>query len=176
MSNYISPKEIKQVINRTSDDQTKIIIFFIYNYGMTPEDVVQLTRRNFIIQNQVVRIQFDRIKTQTKHVFRIPDYFTQTLYKVLSRRKEKQPFFVGTNRKAMSAATLENRLFDETLHQNKKLDPRSLWESHLFWIFRKGYNFSEATKEYGIKHEDKEWSIWEEATQEKRVFPRLLDI
>ncbi|MCT4673426.1 MAG: hypothetical protein ACPGSG_02880 [Prolixibacteraceae bacterium] len=176
MSNYITPKEIQHVINRVKEDQTKVIIFLIYNYGMTPEDITSLIRRNFIIKNQIIRIHFERKKTQSSHVFKIPDYFTSTIYGILKKRDDKQPLLLGANRKRMSITTLENRLFQETLLQNKKLDFKTLWESHLFWIFRKGYNFSEAMKEYGLCHEDNEWEIWEEATKEKRVFPRLLDI
>ncbi|QZE14716.1 tyrosine-type recombinase/integrase [Halosquirtibacter laminarini] len=176
MEKYISPKVIKQIIYRTEDIQTQLIIFFIYNYGMRPIDILKLSRRNFIIKDQKIRIQFQRIKTATNHVFKIPDYFVQTIYKHIVKRKDNEPLFKGTNKKRMTEVTLENRLFQETLKQNKNLASETLWNSHLYWVFRKRYTLEEAIKEYNITKNSKAWKIWDDANCEKCSYPRLLDI
>jgi hypothetical protein len=66
-------------------------------------------------------------------------------------------------------------LFDLAVMMNKKITPGQVFDSHLFWLFRKGVSYSQAVEEYGIPLSGKSFKVWESAMVAKRLWPFLLE-
>jgi hypothetical protein len=76
---------------------------------------------------------------------------------------------------AITEAILSKDLFDLAIIFNRKITHEILFESHLYWLFRKGVGFSQAVTEYGLPIKGRPFQIWEEAMKTGKLWPFLLE-
>jgi len=75
----------------------------------------------------------------------------------------------------VSETILRKDLFDLAVVMNRKITTIDLFDSHLYWIFRKGVSFAQAVEEYGLSLSGKPFKIWENAMLTGRLWPVLLE-
>ena len=175
MEEFYSPEEIRLFISRCEADRQRIILFLIYNYGISIEEAIELKAGQFMVKADYILFNFTRKITSKQHTYKIQGENYRLFYRVLNKLQDHEPVLHKDKNLSISEAMVKKDLFDLAIVMNKKITPGQLFESHLFWLFRKGVSFSQAVEEYGIPISGKHFKVWESAIMAKRLWPFLLE-
>ena len=175
MEEFFSPEEIRLFINRCEADRQRVILFLIYNYGISIEEALELKAGQFMVKQDYILFNFTRKITLKQHTYKIQGEGYRFFYRVLNKLQDHEPLLHKDKNLPISEAMIKKDLFDLAIIMNKKITPGQLFESHLFWLFRKGVSFSQAVEEYGIPISGKHFKVWESAIMAKRLWPFLLE-
>jgi len=175
MEDFFSPEEIRALMVRCESDRQRIILFLLYNYGLTIEEALDLKARQFIIRPDYIVFNFTRKQTRKDHSYKIQFENYRLFYRVLNKLQDHEPLLHKDKNLRISDAMVKKDLFDLAVTMNRKITPGQLFDSHLFWLFRKGVSFAQAVEEYGISLSGKPFKIWESAMLSGRLWPFLLE-
>lgn len=175
MEDFFSPEEIRALMVRCESDRQRIILFLLYNYGLTIEEALDLKARQFIIRPDYILLNFTRKQTGKEHSYKIQFENYRLFYRVLNKLQDHEPLLHKDKNLPISDAMVKKDLFDLAVTMNRKITPGQLFDGHLFWLFRKGVSFAQAVEEYGISLSGKPFKIWESAMISGRLWPFLLD-
>jgi hypothetical protein len=175
MDEYFSPEDIRALMNRCESDRQRIILFLMYNYGLTSAEATEIKAGQFMIKPDYLRFNFTRKLTGKTHTYKIQFEHFRLFYRVLSKLQDHEPLLHKDKNIPISDTILKKDLFDLAVIINRKVTPPLLFESHLYWLFRKGVSFAQAVEEYGIALSGKPFKIWENAMLAGRLWPFLLE-
>ncbi len=175
MEDFFSPEEIRVLMTRCDSDRQRVILFLAYNYGITIEEALELKAGQFMLKPDYLLFNFTRKATGKAHTYKIQLENYRLLYRVLNKLQAHEPLLHKDKNLPISDAMVKKDLFDLAVSVNKKITPGQLFDSHLFWLFRKGVSFSQAVEEYGITLSGKPFKIWESAMMAGRLWPFPLE-
>jgi integrase len=175
MMEYFSPDEIRVMISRCVSDRQRLILFLLYNYGLTSDEAVDLKSGQFMLKPDYLLFNFTRKLTNKTHTFKIQNENFRLFYRVLNKLQDHEPILHKDKNLPISDVILRKDLFDLAIVINKKITRTQLFESHLYWLFRKGVSFAQAVEEYGIALSGKPFKVWENAMLSGRLWPILLE-
>jgi transposase len=89
--------------------------------------------------------------------------------------QDHEPLLHKDKNLPISDAMVKKDLFDLAVTMNRKITPGQLFDSHLYWLFRRGVSFAQAVEEYGISISGKPFKVWERAMLAGRLWPFLLE-
>jgi integrase len=175
MEDYFSPEEIRTLISRCDSDRQRIVLFLLYNYGLSVAEAAELKAGQFMLKPDYILFNFSRRLTGKSHTYKIQFENSRLLYRVLSKLQDHEPLLHKDKNLPISESIIKKDLFDLAVTMNRKITDAQLFESHLFWLFRKGVSFAQAVEEYGLALSGKPFKIWENAMLSGRLWPVLLD-
>lgn len=175
MEDFFSPEEIRALMVRCDSDRQRVILFLLYNYGLTIEEALELKAGQFMVKPDYVRFNFTRKQTGKAHSYKIQFENYRLFYRVLNKLQDHEPLLHKDKNLPISDAMVKKDLFDLAVTMNKKITPGQLFDSHLYWLFRKGVSFAQAVEEYGIALSGKPFKVWESAMLTGRLWPYLLE-
>ena len=175
MEEFFSPEEIRALMGRCESDRQRIILFLLYNYGLTIEESLELKAGQFMLKPDFVRFNFIRKLTGRAHSYKIQFENYRLFYRVLNKLQDHEPLLHKDKNLPISDAMVKKDLFDMAIALNRKITPSQLFESHLYWLFRRGVSFAQAVEEYGIPLSGKPFKVWEQAMLAGRLWPFLLE-
>lgn len=175
MSDYFSPDEVRNFISRASNDRQRLILFLTYNYGISVNEMMAISANQFMIKRDFILFNFTRKKTNKKHTYKIIGDNYRLFYRVIKKLQPHDPLLHKDKNLPISEALLKKDLFDLAVETNRKITPGAIFDSHLYWLFKRGMSFSQAVEEYGIPLTGRQFKIWEQAVADGRVWPLLLD-
>ena len=175
MEEYFSPDDIRALMSRCESDRQRIILFLMYNYGLTIDEALEIKSGQFMIKPDFIYFNFTRKLTCKAHTYKIQFENFRLFYRVLNKLQAHEPLLHKDKNLPISDSMLKKDLFDLAVTINKKITPGLLFESHLFWLFRKGISFAQAVEEYGIALSGKPFKVWESAMLSGRLWPFLLE-
>ncbi len=175
MEEYFSPDDIRALMSRCESDRQRIILFLMYNYGLTIDEALEIKSGQFMIKPDFIYFNFTRKLTGKAHTYKIQFENFRLFYRVLNKLQAHEPLLHKDKNLPISDSMLKKDLFDLAVTINKKITPGLLFESHLFWLFRKGISFAQAVEEYGIALSGKPFKVWESAMLSGRLWPFLLE-
>jgi hypothetical protein len=175
MEDFFSPEEIRTLMSRCESDRQRIILFLLYNYGLTVEEALEIKSGQFMLKPDYLRLNFTRKLTGKTHSYKIQFDNYRLFYRVLSKLQTHEPVLHKDKNMPISDSVLKKDLFDLAVTINRKVTPGILFDSHLYWLFRKGVSFAQAVEEYGISLSGRPFKIWESAMLSGRLWPFLLE-
>ena len=175
MEDYFSPEEIRTLMSRCESDRQRIILFLLYNYGVTIEEAVELKSGQFMVKPDYLLFNFTRRLTGKTHTYKIQFENFRLFYRVLNKLQPHEPLLHKDKNLPITETIFKKDLFDLAVIMNRKITAIQLFESHLFWLFRKGVSFAQAVEEYGLSLSGKPFKIWESAMVSGRLWPVLLE-
>jgi hypothetical protein len=175
MEEYFSPEDIRGLMSRCESDRQRLILFLMYNYGLTTDEAVEIKSGQFMIKPDFIYFNFTRKLSGKSHTYKIQFENFRLFYRILNKLQDHEPLLHKDKNVPISDAILRKDLFDLAVTINKKITPGLLFESHLFWLFRKGVSFAQAVEEYGIALSGKPFKVWEKAMVSGRLWPFLLE-
>ena len=175
MEEYFSPEDIRSLMSRCESDRQRIILFLMYNYGLTIDEALEIKSGQFMIKPDFILFNFTRKLTGKAHTYKIQFENFRLFYRVLNKLQAHEPLLHKDKNLPISDSMLKKDLFDLAVTINKKITPGLLFESHLYWLFRKGISFAQAVEEYGIALSGKPFKVWESAMLSGRLWPFLLE-
>ena len=175
MEDYFSPEDIRSLMSRCESDRQRIILFLMYNYGLTTDEALEIKSGQFMIKPDFIYFNFTRKLTGKAHTYKIQFENFRLFYRVLNKLQAHEPLLHKDKNLPISDSMLKKDLFDLAVTINKKITPGLLFESHLYWLFRKGISFAQAVEEYGIALSGKPFKVWESAMLSGRLWPFLLE-
>lgn len=175
MEEFFSPDEIRALMSRCESDRQRIILFLLYNYGLTIDEALDLKAGQFIVKPDLVRFNFTRKLTGKTHSYKIQFENYRLFYRVLNKLQDYEPLLHKDKNLPISDAMVKKDLFDMAVTLNRKITAGQLFDSHLYWLFRRGVSFSQAVEEYGIPLSGKPFKVWEDAMVAGRLWPFLLE-
>ncbi len=175
MEEYFSPEDIRALMSRCESDRQRIILFLMYNYGLTIDESLEIKSGQFMIKPDFIYFNFTRKLTGKAHTYKIQFENFRLFYRVLNKLQAHEPLLHKDKNLPISDSMLKKDLFDLAVTINKKITPGLLFESHLYWLFRKGISFAQAVEEYGIALSGKPFKVWENAMVSGRLWPFLLE-
>ncbi len=175
MEEFFSPEEVRLFINKCETDRQRIILFLIYNFGISPEEAVDIKAGQFMTKADYILFNFTRRLTQKQHTYKIQGENYRMFYRALNKLQTSDPLLHRDKNLPVSEAIIKKDLFDLAVIMNRKITVGRLFDSHLFWLFRRGVTYSQAVEEYGIPLSGKPFKIWENAMMAKRLWPFLLE-
>ena len=175
MEEFFSPDEIRALMSRCESDRQRIILFLLYNYGLTIDEALDLKAGQFIVKPDLVRFNFTRKLTGKTHSYKIQFENYRLFYRVLNKLQDYEPLLHKDKNLPISDAMVKKDLFDMAVTLNRKITAGQLFDSHLYWLFRRGVGFSQAVEEYGIPLSGKPFKVWEDAMVAGRLWPFLLE-
>jgi integrase len=175
MEEFFSPDEIRALMSRCESDRQRVILFLLYNYGLTIDEALDLKAGQFIVKPDLVRFNFTRKLTGKTHSYKIQFENYRLFYRVLNKLQDYEPLLHKDKNLPISDAMVKKDLFDMAVTLNRKITAGQLFDSHLYWLFRRGVSFSQAVEEYGIPLSGKPFKVWEEAMVAGRLWPFLLE-
>lgn len=175
MEDFFSPEEIRALMVRCDTDRQRIILFLLYNYGLTIEEALDLKAGQFIVNPDTIRFHFTRKINGKSHTYKIKFENYRLFYRVLNKLQAHEPLLHKDKNQPISEAMIKKDLFDMAITMNRKITFEQLFDSHLYWLFRKGVGFAQAVEEYGISLSGKPFKIWESAMASGRMWPFLLE-
>jgi hypothetical protein len=89
--------------------------------------------------------------------------------------QDHEPLLHKDKNLPISDTIIKKDLFDLAITMNRKITAAQLFESHLYWLFRKGVSYAQAVEEYGLSLSGKPFKIWESAILSGRLWPILLE-
>ncbi len=128
-----------------------------------------------MIKPDFIYFNFTRKLSGKSHTYKIQFENFRLFYRILNKLQDHEPLLHKDKNVPISDAILRKDLFDLAVTINKKITPGLLFESHLFWLFRKGVSFAQAVEEYGIALSGKPFKVWEKAMVSGRLWPFLLE-
>lgn len=175
MDEFFSPEEIRLFMSRCESDRQKVILFLIYNYGITIQEALEIKAGQFMMKPDTILFNFTRNSTLRQHTYKIQGENYRLFYRILYKLQDHEPILHKDKNQPVSEAIIKKDIFDLAVVMNKKITFNQLFESHLFWLFRKGVSFSQAVEEYGIPISGRHFKVWESAMVAKRLWPFLLE-
>jgi hypothetical protein len=175
MEDFFSPDEIRSFMGRCESDRQRIILFLCYNYGFTVEEALETKAGQFMRKPDYLLFNFTRKLTKKQHTYKIQFENYRLFYRVLIKLSDQDPILNRDKNIAITEAILSKDLFDLAIIFNRKITHEILFESHLYWLFRKGVGFSQAVTEYGLPIKGRPFQIWEEAMKVGKLWPFLLE-
>ena len=175
MEDFFSPEEIRALMVRCESDRQRIILFLLYNYGLTIDEALDLKAGQFMINPDYVRFNFTRKQTGKVHSYKIQFENYRLFYRVLNKLQDHEPLLHKDKHLRISDAMVKKDLFDLAVTMNRKITPGQLFDSHLFWLFKRGISYAQAVEEYGVSLSGKPFKIWESAMLSGRLWPFLLE-
>ena len=175
MEEFFSPDEIRALMSRCESDRQRVILFLLYNYGLTIDEALELKAGQFIVKPDLVRFNFTRKLTGKTHSYKIQFENYRLFYRVLNKLQDYEPLLHKDKNLPISDAMVKKDLFDMAVTLNRKITAGQLFDSHLYWLFRRGVSFSQAVEEYGIPLSGKPFKVWEDAMVAGRLWPFLLE-
>ncbi len=175
MEDFFSPEEIRAMMVRCESDRQRIILFLLYNYGLTIDEALDLKASQFVVLPDFIRFSFARKLNGKAHTYKIKYENYRLFYRVLNKLQAHEPLLHKDKNLPISDAMVKKDLFDLAITMNRKITPGQLFDSHLFWLFRKGVSFAQAVEEYGISLSGKPFKVWEQAMVSGRLWPFLLE-
>ena len=175
MEDYFSPEEIRTFMNRCESDRQRIILFLLYNYGLSVDEALDLKSGQFMIKPDYLLFNFTRKQTDKLHTYKIQFENFRLFYRVLHKLQAHEPLLHKDKNLPVTATILRKDLFDLAIVMNRKITTSQLFESHLYWVFRKGVSYAQAVEEYGLPLSGKPFKIWESAILSGRLWPVLLE-
>ena len=175
MDEFFSPDEIRLFLSRCESDRQRVILFLIYNYGISIDGIIDLKAGQFMVKPDFILFNFTRRNNQKQHTYKIQGENYRIFYRILYKLQAHEPVIHKDKNLPVSENIINKDLFDLAVIMNKKITPELLFESHLFGLFRRGVSFSEAVEEYGIPISGRPFKIWENARLAKRLWPMLLE-
>jgi hypothetical protein len=175
MEEFFSPDEVRLFMSRCESDRQRVILFLIYNYGISIEEAVQIKAGQFMVKPDYILLNFAREITAKQHTYKIQGENYRLFYRALNKLQAHEPLLHKDKNLPISEAMVRKDLFDLSIIMNRKIAPGQLFDSHLFWLFRRGVSFSQAVEEYGISISGKPFKVWERAMVAKRLWPFLLE-
>jgi len=175
MEEFFSPDEVRLFINRCESDRQRVILFLIYNYGISLEEAIEIKAGQFMVKPDYILFNFTRRITEKQHTYKIQGENYRLFRRALNKLQAHEPLLHKDKNLPISEAMVKKDLFDLAVTMNKKITPEQIFDSHLFWLFRKGITFSQAVEEYGIPLSGKPFKLWESAMVAKRLWPFLLE-
>ena len=175
MEDYFSPEEIRILMSRCESDRQRIILFLLYNYGITLEEAIELKSGQFMRKPDYLLFHFTRKLTGKTHTYKIQFEHFRLFYRVLNKLQDHEPLLRKDKNLPVSETILKKDLFDLAVIMNRKITASQLFESHLYWLFKKGVSFAQAAEEYGLSLSGKPFKIWESAMLSGRQWPILLE-
>ena len=175
MEEFFSPDDIRSFMGRCESDRQRIILFLCYNYGLTIEEALDVKAGQFMRKPDYLLFNFTRKSTKKPHTYKIQFENYRLVYRVLIKLQDQDPMLNRDKNIAITEAILSKDLFDLAVIFNKKITHEILFESHLYWLFRKGVGLSQAVAEYGIPFSGRPFKIWEAAMKAGKLWPFLLE-
>jgi integrase len=175
MEDFFSPEDIRAFMARCDSDRQRIILFLLYNYGLTIEEAIEIKSGQFIIKPDYLRFNFTRKLTGKTHSYKIQFENFRLFYRMLNKLQAHETVLHKDKNLPVSEGLIKKDLFDLAVTVNRKITPGQLFDSHLYWLFRKGVSFSQAVEEYGISLSGKPFKVWESAMLSGRLWPFLLE-
>jgi len=175
MEEYFSPEEIRSFMGRCDSDRQRIILFLFYNYGLTIEEAIELKAGQFMRKPDYLLFNFTRKLTKKAHTYKIQYENYRLFYRVLNKLQDHEPLLHKDKSGPVTEAIVKSDLFDLAVVLNRKITVSQLFDSHLYWIFRKGVGFSQAVEEYGISISGRPFKVWESAMMAGKMWPFLLE-
>ena len=175
MEEFFSPDEIRALMSRCESDRQRVILFLFYNYGLTIEEALDLKAGQFMLKPDYVLFNFTRKLTGKMHTYKIQLENYRLFYRILNKLQAHEPLLHKDKNLPISDAMVKKDLFDLAITLNRKITPSQLFDSHLYWLFRKGVSFAQAVEEYGISLSGKPFKVWESAMASGRLWPYLLE-
>jgi len=175
MDDFFSPDDIRAFMGRCESDRQRIILFLLYNYGLTVDEALEIKSGQFMIKPDYLRFNFTRKLTGKTHSYKIQFDNFRLFYRSLNKLQVHEPLLHKDKNLPISEALIKKDLFDLAVTVNRKITPGQLFDSHLYWLFRKGVTFAQAVEEYGISLSGKPFKIWESAMLSGRLWPFLLE-
>ena len=175
MEEFFSPEEVRLFINRCESNRQRVILFLIYNYGILLEEAINIRAGQFMVKPDYILFNFTRSGTSKQHTYKIQNENYRIFYKALNKLQAHEPLLHKDKNQPVSEAMINKDLFDLAVIMNRKITASQLFDSHLFWLFRRGVAYSQAVEEYGIPLSGKPFRIWENAMVAKRLWPFLLE-
>ena len=175
MEDYFSPEEIRTLMSRCESDRQRVILFLLYNYGLTIEEAVDLKSGQFMVKPDYLLFNFTRKLTGKTHTYKIQHENFRLFYRVLNKLQAHEPLLHKDKNLPITETIFKKDLFDLAVTMNRKITSLQLFESHLYWLFRKGVSFAQAVEEYGLSLSGKPFKIWESAMVSGRLWPVLLE-
>jgi hypothetical protein len=175
MEEFFSPEEVRLFISRCESDRQRVILFLVYNYGLSLEEAIKLKAGQFMVKLDYILFNFTRKITQKQHTYKIQGENYRLIRRALNKLQDHEPLLHKDKNLPVSESMVKKDLFDLAVMMNKKITPGQVFDSHLFWLFRKGVSYSQAVEEYGIPLSGKSFKVWESAMVAKRLWPFLLE-
>ncbi len=175
MEDYFSPEEIRTLMSRCESDRQRIILFLLYNYGLTLDEALDVKSGQFMKKPDYLLFNFTRKLTGKSHTYKIQFENFRLFYRVLSKLQDHEPLLHKDKNLPISDTIIKKDLFDLAITMNRKITAAQLFESHLYWLFRKGVSYAQAVEEYGLSLSGKPFKIWESAILSGRLWPILLE-
>ena len=175
MEEYFSPEEIRALVVRCETDRQRVILFLLYNYGLTIDEALDLKAGQFMVKPDYVLFNFTRKNTGKVHTYKIQLDNYRLFYRILNKLQDHEPVLHKDKNLPISDAMVKKDLFDLAVTMNKKITPGQLFDSHLYWLFRRGVSFAQAVEEYGLTLSGKPFKVWENAMMTGRLWPVLLE-
>ena len=175
MEEYFSPEEIRALVVRCETDRQRVILFLLYNYGLTIDEALDLKAGQFMVKPDYVLFNFTRKSTGKVHTYKIQLDNYRLFYRILNKLQDHEPVLHKDKNLPISDAMVKKDLFDLAVTMNKKITPGQLFDSHLYWLFRRGVSFAQAVEEYGVSLSGKPFKVWENAMMTGRLWPFLLE-
>jgi len=175
MEDYFSPEEIRALMSRCESDRQRVILFLLYNYGLTIDEALDVKGGQFMLKPDYVLFNFTRKLTGKTHTYKIQFDNYRLFFRVLNKLQAHEPILHKDKNLPISDAMVKKDLFDLAVIMNRKITPGQLFDSHLYWLFRKGISFAQAVEEYGLSLSGKPFKVWESAMLSGRLWPFLLE-
>jgi hypothetical protein len=175
MEEFFSPEEVRLFINKCETDRQKIILFLIYNYGITVEEAIDIKASQFMVKSECILFNFKRKSTHKQHTYKIQGENYRMFYRAVNKLQAGEPLLHKDKNLPISEAMVDKDMFDLAVTMNRKITTAQLFNSHLFWLFRRGVTYSQAVEEYGLPLSGSSFKIWESAMMAKRLWPFLLE-
>ena len=175
MDDYFSPEEIRTVMSRCETDRQRVILFLLYNYGLTADEALEIKSGQFMKKPDCLLFNFTRKLTGKSHTYKIQYENYRVFYRVLNKLQDHETVLHRDKNQPISDTILRKDLFDLAVIMNRKITASQLFESHLYWLFKKGVSFAQGAEEYGLSLSGKPFKIWESAMLSGRLWPFLLE-
>ena len=138
MDDYFSPEEIRTVMSRCETDRQRVILFLLYNYGLTADEALEIKSGQFMKKPDYLLFNFTRKLTGKSHTYKIQYENYRVFYRVLNKLQDHETVLHRDKNQPISDTILRKDLFDLAVIMNRKITASQLFESHLYWLFKKG--------------------------------------
>lgn len=175
MEDFFSPEDVRVLMSRGESDRQRVILFLVYNYGLTINEALELKAGQFMVKPDCLFFNFTRKLTGKTHTYKIQLENYRLFYRIINKLQDHEPLLHKDKNIPISENILKKDLFDLAVTMNRKISYEQLFNSHLYWLFRKGVSFPQAVEEYGLSLSGVHFKIWESAMTAGRLWPFLLE-
>ena len=112
MEGYFAPEEIRTLMSRCDTDRQRIILFLLYNYGLTVDEVLEIKSGQFMKKPDYLLFHFTRRLTGKAHTFKIQFENYRLFYRVLHKLQDHEPLLHKDKNLPISDTILRKDLFE----------------------------------------------------------------